>query len=249
MRKTATLVTGIIDEPRHQPAADFPNDRREASYPSNLYHFTKPNRSSVPARSITKRSFDIIVAAFALFVFLPGFLAIAVTIKFTSRGPVLFRQRRYGLNNKMFEIYKFRTMYSDKCDQTGVTQTCTADQRVTPIGKVLRRLSLDELPQLLNVLKGDMSLVGPRPHVPGMLAAGVAYEILVPSYFERHRVRPGVTGLAQARGFRGSTVDAALAKARIDLDLMYIQEWSFLLDLRIIIETARVEFLKLGGGI
>jgi|SRR5690349_5145243 len=249
MRKTATLVTGIIDQPGHPPVDVFPNDRRETSYPNNLYHFTKLSRPSGPTRSVTKRSFDIIVAAFALFVLLPGILAIAVTIKLTSRGPVLFRQRRYGLNNKMFEIYKFRTMYSDKCDQTGVTQTCTADQRVTPIGKVLRRLSLDELPQLLNVLKGDMSLVGPRPHVPGMLAAGVAYEILVPSYFERHRVRPGVTGLAQARGFRGSTVDAALAKARIDLDLMYIQEWSFLLDLRIIIETARVEFLKLGGGI
>lgn len=249
MRKTATLVTGISDQPRHHLVKDFVDGRRETSYPNNLYHFTKVRRSSVAARSITKRSFDIVVAALALFVLLPSLLLIAGAIKFTTRGPVLFRQRRYGLNNQIFEIYKFRTMYSDKCDRTGVTQTCTADQRVTPIGKILRRLSLDELPQLFNVLKGDMSLVGPRPHVPGMLAAGVAYETLVPNYFERHRVRPGVTGLAQARGFRGSTVDAAPAKARIDLDLMYIQEWSFLLDLRIIVETVRAEFLKLGGGI
>lgn len=249
MRRTATLVTDLTDQPRHRPADAFPNDRREASYPNNLYRITTLGRPSSLARSATKRGFDIIVATLALLVLLPVLLSIAAAIKLTTRGPVLFRQRRYGLNNRMFEIYKFRTMYSDKCDRTGVRQTCTADQRVTPVGKVLRRFSLDELPQLLNVLKGDMSLVGPRPHVPGMLAAGVAYETLVPNYFERHRVRPGVTGLAQARGFRGSTVDAALAKARIDLDLMYIREWSFLLDLRIIAETVWVEFLRLGRGI
>ena len=141
-------------------------------------------------------------------------------------------------------------MFVDKCDASGVMQTtCRNDPRVTPVGKILRRSNLDELPQLLNVVKGDMSLVGPRPHVVGMLAAGGLYEILVPNYFERHRVRPGITGLAQARGLRGSTVDAALAKARIDLDLQYVQNWSFALDLRILVETVWTEFLKAGDGI
>jgi lipopolysaccharide/colanic/teichoic acid biosynthesis glycosyltransferase len=140
-------------------------------------------------------------------------------------------------------------MYVDKCDKTGVRQTREADQRVTPIGKLLRRYSVDELPQLLNIVKGDMSLVGPRPHVPGMLAGGIPYEFLVTNYFERHRVRPGLTGLAQAKGFRGSTEDAKLAKTRIDLDLQYIQNWSFGLDLRIILETLRTQFLTSGNGI
>ena len=208
------------------------------------------SRSPRPARSVVKRSFDAIAASFALLVLLPGLLVVALTIKLTSRGPILFRQRRYGLNNEIFEIYKFRTMFVDKCDASGLMQTtCRNDPRVTPVGKILRRSNLDELPQLLNVVKGDMSLVGPRPHVVGMLAAGDLYEILVPNYFERHRVRPGITGLAQARGLRGSTVDAALAKARIDLDLQYVQNWSFALDLRILVETVWTEFLKAGDGI
>jgi len=208
------------------------------------------SRSPRPARSVVKRSFDAIAASFALLVLLPGLLVVALTIKLTSRGPILFRQRRYGLNNEIFEIYKFRTMFVDKCDASGLMQTtCRNDPRVTPVGKILRRSNLDELPQLLNVVKGDMSLVGPRPHVVGMLAAGGLYEILVPNYFERHRVRPGITGLAQARGLRGSTVDAALAKARIDLDLQYVQNWSFALDLRILVETVWTEFLKAGDGI
>jgi lipopolysaccharide/colanic/teichoic acid biosynthesis glycosyltransferase len=199
---------------------------------------------------VVKRSFDAIAASLALLVLLPGLLVVALTIKLTSRGPILFRQRRYGLNNEIFEIYKFRTMFVDKCDASGVMQTtCRNDPRVTPVGKILRRSNLDELPQLLNVVKGDMSLVGPRPHVVGMLAAGDLYEILVPNYFERHRVRPGITGLAQARGLRGSTVDATLAKARIDLDLQYVQNWSFALDLHILVETVWTEFLKAGDGI
>jgi lipopolysaccharide/colanic/teichoic acid biosynthesis glycosyltransferase len=207
------------------------------------------DRPGWPAHSIPKRMFDVIVALLALFVLLPGLLTIALAIKLSSPGPILFRQRRYGLNNEVFTIYKFRTMYADKCDDTGVTQTRMGDQRVTHIGKLLRRCDLDELPQLLNVVRGDMSLVGPRPHVPGMLAAGVPYEILVPNYFERHRVRPGLTGLAQALGFRGSTEGADTAKIRIELDLKYIQSWSFALDLRLIVETAWKEFLKAGNGI
>ena len=154
-----------------------------------------------------------------------------------------------ALITKYLRIYKFRTMYSDKGDDTGVMQTRKGDQRVTRVGRLLRRTNLDELPQLLNVIRGDMSLVGPRPHVVGMLAAGLPYEILVPSYFERHRARPGLTGLAQARGFRGSTEGAGPAKARIDLDLEYIKNWSFALDVRLIVETVWTEFLRAGNGI
>ena len=207
------------------------------------------DRRSDPARSVVKRGFDVLAATLGLLVLLPGLAAVALAIKLTSRGPLVFRQQRYGLNNTEFVVYKFRTMYFDETDVTGVKQTREDDDRITPIGRVLRRFSLDELPQLVNVVKGDMSLVGPRPHVPGMLAAGVPYEILVPGYFERHRVRPGLTGLAQARGFRGSTVDAEFAKARIASDLEYIQNWSFMLDMRIIIETVWREFLRGGDGI
>jgi lipopolysaccharide/colanic/teichoic acid biosynthesis glycosyltransferase len=199
--------------------------------------------------SRVKRSFDVIMGALSLLLLLPALLVAAAAIKLTSRGPVLFVQRRYGLNNNLFMIYKFRTMYVDKGDKTGVKQTREADQRITPIGKLLRRYSIDELPQLLNVVKGDMSLVGPRPHVPNMLAAGLPYEFLVPNYFERHRVRPGLSGLAQAKGFRGCTDDAKRAKTRIDLDLQYIQNWSFGLDLRIILETLRTQLVRSRGDI
>jgi lipopolysaccharide/colanic/teichoic acid biosynthesis glycosyltransferase len=139
-------------------------------------------------------------------------------------------------------------MYADRGDQAGVQQTRREDWRVTSLGRFLRRSSLDEVPQLLNVLKGDMSMVGPRPHVPGMLAGGMLYEKLVPYYFERHRVRPGITGLAQANGLRGSTEDPNAATARIKRDLEYIETWSLRLDLRLLIETARNELLQLGSG-
>jgi lipopolysaccharide/colanic/teichoic acid biosynthesis glycosyltransferase len=202
-------------------------------------------RRRLPA---SKRCLDASAAFLLLLILAPGLLAIALAIKFTSPGPVLFRQWRYGLNNQLFRIYKFRTMYADRGDQAGVQQTRREDWRVTSLGRFLRRSSLDEVPQLLNVLKGDMSMVGPRPHVPGMLAGGMLYEKLVPYYFERHRVRPGITGLAQANGLRGSTEDPNAATARIKRDLEYIETWSLRLDLRLLIETARNELLQLGSG-
>jgi len=196
---------------------------------------------------VAKRWFDVSVAVILLLLFLPGLILIAAAIKATSRGPVLFRQKRYGLGNRRFEILKFRTMFSDASDLSGVVQTRKRDPRVTPIGRLLRQSSLDELPQLWNVILGDMSLVGPRPHVPGMLAGGVLYEELVPYYFERHRMRVGITGLAQVSGLRGSTVDPGMARARIDKDLEYIERWSFALDIRIIWLTVCREFLT-GSG-
>jgi len=200
-----------------------------------------------PAASLRKRLFDIVAAGGALLFFAPVLIAIAVVIKLTSPGPVLFFQYRYGHRNRRFKIYKFRSMRVDAGDATGVKQTVKGDSRVTWIGKILRKTSFDEIPQLINVIKGDMSLVGPRPHVPGMLAAELLYEELVPYYFQRHTARPGLTGLAQVSGCRGSTVEAGRAISRIDYDLDYIERWSMRLDVTIIIRTIRKEFLS-GSG-
>jgi lipopolysaccharide/colanic/teichoic acid biosynthesis glycosyltransferase len=201
-----------------------------------------------PGRSSAKRLFDVLVAGAALLFFAPLFVAIAIAIKATSPGPVLFSQYRYGYRNRRFRIYKFRTMYTHLADRSGVRQTTDGDPRVTAIGRMLRNTSLDELPQLLNVIRGDMSLVGPRPHVPGMLAASIPYEHLVPYYFVRHVVRPGVTGLAQVSGYRGSTTEAESAIGRISCDLEYIEKWSLWLDMRIIVQTVSREFFSGGSG-
>lgn len=200
-----------------------------------------------PSASLKKRLFDIAFASAALLFFAPLLIAVAIAIKATSRGPVLFHQYRYGYRNRRFRIYKFRTMRTDAGDASGVTQTVQGDSRITPIGALLRRTSLDEIPQLINVIKGDMSLVGPRPHVPGMLAANLPYEDLVPYYFQRHSARPGITGLAQVSGCRGSTVEFSRAISRIDYDLDYIEKWSLRMDIMIIVRTVRREFLS-GSG-
>jgi lipopolysaccharide/colanic/teichoic acid biosynthesis glycosyltransferase len=184
-------------------------------------------------------------AAFAALIFLaPLLIGIAVAIKLTSSGPVFFSHARYGYRNHRFRIYKFRTMYTHLCDASGTQQTVGGDSRTTPLGRFLRRTSLDELPQLINVVKGEMSLVGPRPHVPGMLAATIPYEDLVPYYFQRHCVLPGITGLAQVSGCRGETVQPDVAIARIQYDLEYIEKWSLWLDAKILVLTIRREFLS-----
>lgn len=191
-----------------------------------------------------KRALDVMLSLLLLILLAPVLLLIILAIKVTSSGPAIFRQQRYGLNGRKFEIFKFRTMYVSACDPSGVKQVTRHDRRVTPIGCFLRKSSLDELPQLLNVLNGEMSLVGPRPHVPGMLGGGIPYEKLVPEYFERLRVLPGVTGLAQVNGLRGSTDDPVVARARITYDLEYIQRWSFSFDIWIIIKTAQRELFR-----
>jgi lipopolysaccharide/colanic/teichoic acid biosynthesis glycosyltransferase len=132
-------------------------------------------------------------------------------------------------------------MHTHLADSTGVAQTVAGDARVTAVGRLLRKTSLDELPQLINVIRGDMSLVGPRPHVPGMQAASTLYESLVPYYFQRHSIRPGITGLAQVSGCRGSTASADAAMNRVDYDLEYIERWSLWLDVKIIWWTVRRE--------
>lgn len=209
-------------------------------------HPRKPARVE-PSASVGKRIFDIVVAGAAMFFLAPLLIAIAIAIKVTSPGPVLFHQYRYGYRNRRFKIYKFRSMRTDAGDVSGVKQTVQGDSRVTPIGRLLRKTSFDEIPQLINVIRGDMSLVGPRPHVPGMLAANLPYEDLVPYYFQRHSARPGITGLAQVSGCRGSTVERGRAISRIDYDLEYIERWSLRMDIMIIIRTVRREFLS-GSG-
>jgi exopolysaccharide biosynthesis polyprenyl glycosylphosphotransferase len=216
---------------------------------SSAYRNRQPRRSvrREPSAYIGKRLFDIAMASAVLLFFAPLLIVVAIAIKATSPGPVLFHQYRYGYRNRFFKIYKFRTMRTDAGDAAGVKQTVEGDSRVTRVGKFLRKTSLDEIPQLFNVLKGDMSLVGPRPHVPGMLAANVPYEDLVPYYFQRHSARPGITGLAQVSGCRGSTVEPTRAISRIDYDLDYIEKWSMRMDIMILVRTVRSEFLS-GSG-
>jgi lipopolysaccharide/colanic/teichoic acid biosynthesis glycosyltransferase len=193
---------------------------------------------------IVKRGMDILVSGSSLLILLPLFLLIAVLIKIESRGPVLFTQLRWGMSGKKIKVYKFRSMRSDLGDPTGVQQTVPNDPRITPFGAFLRKSNFDELPQLLNVLKGDMSLVGPRCHVIGMKAAGVQYEELVPAYHDRHKMRPGITGLAQMRGLRGPTVSPSKSKARIACDIHYVNNFSLLLDIKIAFGTLRNEVFK-----
>jgi lipopolysaccharide/colanic/teichoic acid biosynthesis glycosyltransferase len=220
----------------------------ECSY-ATIYRSRRSRRRFVePSASIRKRLFDVIASGSALFFLAPLLIVIAITIKLTSPGPVFFFQYRYGFRNRYFKIYKFRSMRTSAGDRSGVKQTVQGDSRVTAIGKILRKTSLDEIPQLINVIKGDMSLVGPRPHVPGMLAAQLLYEDLVPYYFQRHSARPGITGLAQISGCRGSTIEAGRAISRIDYDLEYIEKWSLSMDIKIILLTVRREFLS-GSGV
>lgn len=192
-----------------------------------------------------KRMLDVTISCFALLLLAPVLLFIAILIRLESPGSPLFSQLRWGQNGKKIRIYKFRSMRSDLCDPTGVSQTVENDPRITRLGGFLRKSNLDELPQLINVLVGDMSIVGPRCHAIGMLAGGVLYEDLVPAYHKRHAMRPGLTGLAQMRGLRGPTDKPSKARARINADLHYIENFSFILDIRIILGTI---WSELNGG-
>jgi putative colanic acid biosynthesis UDP-glucose lipid carrier transferase len=182
---------------------------------------------------VAKRLFDVTVATVSLLVIAPLLLAVSLAVRIDSRGPILFRQTRGGFNGRTFQILKFRTMRVME-DGPTITQASPHDDRVTSVGRWLRRFSIDELPQLINVLRGDMSLVGPRPHA---LAHDVHYSSLIVNYPCRHHVKPGITGWAQVNGFRGETPAVALMKQRIELDLWYVTNWSLWLDLRILFWT------------
>jgi Undecaprenyl-phosphate glucose phosphotransferase len=180
---------------------------------------------------------DKIIAILILILIAPLLIVIAALIKLDSPGPVLFRQKRYGFNNQLIDMYKFRSMYVNKQDDNATQLTTRNDPRVTKLGRFLRRTSLDELPQFLNVLTGEMSIVGPRPHATEAKAAGVLYENVVYQYAARHKVKPGITGWAQVNGWRGDTDTEEKIQKRVDYDIDYINSWSITLDLKIIVKT------------
>jgi exopolysaccharide biosynthesis polyprenyl glycosylphosphotransferase len=182
---------------------------------------------------LMKRGFDLLASALGLLLLAPFFLMVSSLIKLDSPGPVLFVQRRYGFNQEPFRIFKFRSM-TVSASQEEFQQATRDDARVTAIGRLLRRYNIDELPQLLNVFLGEMSLVGPRPHA---LQHDRAFEDKVALYARRHNVKPGITGWAQVNGFRGETATDEQMRARVEHDLYYIDNWSFWFDLRIILMT------------
>jgi Undecaprenyl-phosphate glucose phosphotransferase len=186
---------------------------------------------------IGKAVFDRVLALAALVAFAPVMLAVALAVRLESRGPVLFRQRRYGFNNELIDIFKFRSMYTDMCDANASQLVGRVDPRVTKVGRFIRKTSLDELPQLFNVLTGQLSLVGPRPHALQAKAAGRLYDEAVDDYFARHKVKPGITGWAQINGWRGETDTAEKLEKRVEYDLHYVEHWSPLFDLYILAMT------------
>jgi lipopolysaccharide/colanic/teichoic acid biosynthesis glycosyltransferase len=185
-----------------------------------------------------KRIFDIIVSTIALIILSPLLIAFAIAIRLESPGPVLFRQQRIGRDNTLFMMLKFRSMYQDCSDPSASVLTARhGDSRVTKIGAFIRKNSIDELPQLINVLRGDMSIVGPRPHALSAKAADQLYWEIDERYRHRHAVKPGVTGLAQIRGFRGATVSASDLTNRLSSDLEYLRDWSMGKDFWILMRT------------
>jgi len=194
--------------------------------------------------AVQKTAFDYVFALLLLLLLAPLLLCTAAAIRLESRGPVLFRQPRLGFNNQTFVMFKFRTMYHEMRDLLADRQTDRNDVRVTPLGRWLRRLSIDELPQLFNVLRGDMSLVGPRPHAPNTKAAGQLFGNVVAIYANRHKVKPGITGWAQVNGWRGETTTIEQIENRVAHDLYYIENWSLRLDIKIILLTLLRELVS-----
>jgi len=187
--------------------------------------------------SVMKRCFDVIVASLALVLLSPLMIMTAIAVKLDSKGPVFFKQKREGFNNEEIEIFKFRSLYTDQGDRSGVNVVTKNDSRVTKVGRFIRKTSIDELPQLFNVILGSLSLVGPRPHVPNAQTDNRLWNDVVDSYFARHKVKPGVTGWAQINGWRGEVDTEEKIHGRVDYDLYYIENWSLLFDIYILAIT------------
>ena len=241
------LVEGLRDLPMEINLVSSPIDgelplislRAVGSLPATVL-LERPHQGPL---SMQKEIFDRVVAALLILFVSPLLAVIALLIKLDSRGPVIYRQRRFGFNREAIEVLKFRTMREEVCDSadaTTVQQARSDDDRITRIGRWLRRTSLDELPQLFNVLRGDMSLVGPRPHA---IAHDRHYAELIDGYLGRHRVKPGITGWAQVHGYRGETRTLEDMRRRIEFDLHYIDNWSLALDLRILLRTPLTGFV------
>ena len=211
---------------------------RSYSYIGNVPVFDVFDKPIADWDVVMKSAFDRIVGALCLVALSPVLLITAIAVKLDSKGPVIFRQKRYGFNNELIEVFKFRSMYTEQLDPAAAKLVTRDDPRVTRVGRFIRRTSIDELPQLFNVVfKGNLSLVGPRPHAVHAKAADRQYDEVVDGYFARHRVRPGITGWAQVNGWRGETDTPEKLQHRVEHDLFYIENWSLLLDLYILAIT------------
>jgi exopolysaccharide biosynthesis polyprenyl glycosylphosphotransferase len=210
---------------------------RAYSYVGNVPMLDLSDRPISEWGMVAKTVFDKVVAGAALVALFPVLALVALAVRLESKGPVLFRQKRYGFNNELIEVYKFRSMYADRTDHGAAKLVTKDDPRVTKVGRIIRKTSLDELPQLFNVLSGQLSLVGPRPHAVQAQADGRLYPDVVDGYFARHKVKPGITGWAQINGWRGETDTQEKIQKRVEFDLFYIENWSLWLDIRILAKT------------
>ena len=211
--------------------------KRAYSYIGDVPFLAVFDRPLSDWNSALKAMFDRLVACVALVALSPLMLLVAIAIKLESKGPVLFKQPRFGFNNDLIGVYKFRSMYTDRVDQHGAKQVTKDDPRVTKVGRFIRKTSIDELPQLVNVLRGELSLVGPRPHATQSKAEAKLFQDVVDGYFARHRMKPGITGWAQINGWRGETDTLEKIERRVEHDLHYIENWSLPLDLYILAMT------------
>ena len=214
------------------------------SYVGDVPVFDMADRPISDWNLVFKWLFDMVVAALALILFSPIMLLTAIAIKLDSKGPVFFKQKRHGFNNELIEVYKFRSMRTDMLDQSASRLVTKNDPRVTRVGRFIRKTSIDELPQFINVLRGELSVVGPRPHALQAKADNVLYYEAVEGYFARHKVKPGITGWAQIHGWRGETDTVDKIMHRVQHDLYYIEHWSILLDLYIVVLTPFTLFSK-----
>jgi Undecaprenyl-phosphate glucose phosphotransferase len=211
---------------------------RSYSYIGNVPVLDVHDRPIADWDVVMKWLFDKLIGGVLLLFALPVMVIIAIAIRLDSRGPILFKQKRYGFNNDLIEVYKFRSMFADAADQGADKLVTRNDPRVTRVGRIIRKASLDELPQLLNVVfKGNLSLVGPRPHAVNAKAEARRYDEAVDGYFARHRVKPGITGWAQVNGWRGETDTQEKIQQRVEHDLYYIENWSIPFDLMIVLRT------------
>jgi Undecaprenyl-phosphate glucose phosphotransferase len=207
------------------------------SYVGSVPVFDMADRPISDWNLVFKWVFDRLVAIVALVVLAPVMIATAIAIKLESKGPVIFKQKRHGFNNELIEVYKFRSMYTDRTDATAAKLVTRDDPRVTRVGRFIRKTSIDELPQFINVLQGRLSVVGPRPHALQAKADNKLYYEAVDGYFARHKVKPGITGWAQINGWRGETDTVDKIMQRVQFDLHYIENWSILFDLYILVMT------------